>query len=327
MAVPTQAQFHRPVLEILAEAGSPLTIRRIMDTAAARMNLAEADKQQTEANGARKWEKRVRWAVHYLKDFGGLVQSPQYRQYEATPEGRQFLADNEGDITIRQLKELKATAAEPIPTDAAATPEYQENIFEHGRADLTAPAAIDATSEGNILDDPDVTPDDLIQAGYQQVLERLAEEMLESVKGVSPDRFEQLVVELLVEMGYGQGQAVGRTGDGGIDGIINQDTLGLERVYIQAKRYTSGSVGEPEIRNFSGSLDPYGATKGVFITTSTFSGTARQTARAISAGNKLIRLVDGNELAQLMIRHGVGVVTEYTYEIKKLDENYFAEEI
>ena len=127
-------------------------------------------------------------------------------------------------------------------------------------------------------------------------------------------------------MGYGEGVTVGRSGDGGIDGIINQDALGLEKVYVQAKRWAS-QVGEPEIRNFSGSLDPHGATKGVFITTSTFSSTARQTAQTISAGSKFIRLVDGNELAQLMIRHGVGVVTEYTYEIKKLDENYFAEDV
>ena len=145
-----------------------------------------------------------------------------------------------------------------------------------------------------------------------------------SVKSVSPER--AIGCRLLVKMGYGQGETVGRSGDGGIDGIIDQDALGLEKVYIQAKRWGS-QVGEPEIRNFSGSLDPYGATKGVFITTSTFSSTARQTAQNISAGNKLIRLVDGDELARLMIRYGVGVVTETTYEVKKLDENYFAEDV
>ena len=143
----------------------------------------------------------------------------------------------------------------------------------------------------------------------------------------APAQFERLVVNLLEQMGYGEGKVVGRSGDGGIDGIISQDALGLEKVFVQAKRYTAGSVGEPEIRNFSGSLDAQGASKGVFITTSTFSSTARQTAQTISAGNKFIRLVDGTELTQLMIRHGVGVVTERTYEIKKLDENYFTEEI
>ena len=126
-------------------------------------------------------------------------------------------------------------------------------------------------------------------------------------------------------MGYGDGRVVGRSGDQGIDGILNQDTLGLEKVYVQAKRFDNAQVGEPEIRNFSGSLDPYGATKGVFITTSRFSSTAQQTAENISRGGKFIRLIDGEELAKLMISHGVGVVTEITYEVKKLDANYFAE--
>ena len=161
---------------------------------------------------------------------------------------------------------------------------------------------------------------------YKELLANLISDLRTTVNGVDPDRFEQLVVKLLVQMDYGEGQRVGRSGDGGIDGVIDQDALGLEKIYVQAKRYTSGSVGEPEIRNFAGSMIAHGATKGVFITTSHFSNTARQTAANVSQRNETIRLVDGNELAHLMIRHGVGVVTEYTYEIKKLDENYFADE-
>ena len=142
----------------------------------------------------------------------------------------------------------------------------------------------------------------------RQLRAKLADELLESIMKLTPDRFEQLVVNLLEKMGYGKGEAVGRSGDGGIDGI-NQDPLGLEKVYIQAKRW-SNQVGEPEVRNFSGSLDAKGAAKGVFITNSTFSRAAKETARNISAGNKLIRLIDGQELVKLMIQHGVGVVTE-----------------
>ncbi len=153
---------------------------------------------------------------------------------------------------------------------------------------------------------------------------RLSGELLESVKSISPDTFESLVVRLLERMGYGEGSVVGQSGDGGIDGIINQDPLGLEKVYIQAKRWQN-QVGEPEIRNFSGSLEAKGANKGVFITTSAFSSSARQTARYISAGSKYIRLIDGEELTHLMIEHGVGVVTETAYEIKKIDENYFVD--
>ena len=124
-------------------------------------------------------------------------------------------------------------------------------------------------------------------------------------------------------MGYGDGRVVGRKGDHGIDGILNQDKLGMEKIYVQAKMFESAQVPEPEIRNFSGSLDPFGATKGVYITTSTFPATARQTAEHLSRGGKFIRLIDGNELAELMISNGVGVVTEITYEVKKLDANYF----
>ena len=127
-------------------------------------------------------------------------------------------------------------------------------------------------------------------------------------------------------MGYGEGEVVGRSGDQGIDVIIDQDPLGLEKVYVQAKRWQN-PVNEPEIRNFSGSLLAKGSTKGVFVTTSTFAPKARETARLISAGNQFIRLIDGAELADLMIRHGVGVVVETIYEVKKLDENYLGGEM
>ena len=149
-------------------------------------------------------------------------------------------------------------------------------------------------------------------------------ELLERVKTMPPASFEQLVVHLLSKMGYGQGETVGQTGDGGIDGIINQDALGLEKVYIQAKRWEENQVGDREIRNFSGSLDGEGATKGVFITSSTFSKRARERAKSISQGNKFIRLIDGKELVRLMVNHDVGVVLKIRYDVKQLDENFFA---
>ena len=162
---------------------------------------------------------------------------------------------------------------------------------------------------------------------YRELQSQLADDILDSMKGISPTSFERLVNRLLSQMGYGEiDRETGHSGDRGIDGILNQDTLGLEKIYVQAKRYDdSNRVGEPEIRNFAGSLDGQGATRGVFITTSTFLSTARQTAKNISMGNKSIILIDGPELAQLMIRHGVDVVTEITYEIRTLDANYFAE--
>ncbi len=159
----------------------------------------------------------------------------------------------------------------------------------------------------------------------------LATDLLDNLTHIPPSSFEHTVLDLLENMGYGRARHIGRTGDGGIDGIIDQDTLGLDSVYVQAKRWTS-QVGEPEIRSFSGSLDPHGATRGILITTSGFSESARRTAEAISTGSKHIRLVDGRELTQLMIRHSVGVTTDTPHHARKnvtpysdtgLDENYF----
>ena len=187
-------------------------------------------------------------------------------------------------------------------------------------ADTTDP------SSGSVESNTAVTPEELMAQSARQLQTKLADELLESITQLTPDRFEQLVVNLLEKMGYGKGEAVGRSHDGGIDGIINQDKLGFEKVYIQAKRW-SNQVGEPEIRNFSGSLDAKGAAKGVFITTSTFSSPAKRTAQNISTGNRLILLIDGQELTKWMIEHGVGVVTLSTYKVQKIDEIYFAEDV
>ena len=301
MAVPSKKDLHRPALEIVAASGGSVSVRQFNDVLARHFELTEEDLDDRSSSGSRRFYDRVSFALQDLK-LSGLIMQPARGYRQITDAGQRFLQNHQGVITDRDLRQMRTQ----LPTDGGGS---------------------DSAYTDYLPDSQDATPTDLIDLGYKQLQTRLADDITESLAKVTPDRFEQLVVDLLVKMGYGQGETIGRSGDGGIDGIINQDALGLEKVYIQAKRYTAGSVGEPEIRNFSGSLDPYGATKGVFITTSTFSNSARQTAQTISAGNKLIRLVDGKELAQLMIKHGVGVVTEYTYEIKKLDENYFAEEI
>ena len=181
------------------------------------------------------------------------------------------------------------------------------------------------TAVTNTPTDDDASPQDKIDAGYRELRDKLVDDLLDSISQISPESFEQLVVDLLQKMGYGKGQVVGKSGDRGIDGIINQDALGLEKVYLQAKRWQN-TVGEPDIRNFIGSLVvAEGASKGVFVTNSTFSASARQTAQTTS--NMFIRLIDGPELAKLMIDHNVGVITQYTYKIQKLDENYFSDEL
>ena len=171
------------------------------------------------------------------------------------------------------------------------------------------------------------TPEESLETAHQTLRMNLALEVLEKVKTCSPAFFERLVVELLVKMGYGgtredAGQAVGRSGDGGIDGIIKEDRLGLDVIYLQAKRWEN-TVGSPEIQKFAGALQGRRATKGVFITTSDYSKGAREFAGAIN--NKII-LIDGDELADLMIDYNVGVSIFATYETKKIDSDYFIEE-
>ena len=229
-----------------------------------------------------------------------MLEYPTRGRSRITPKGIEYLASHQGEIQNAELLRIA-----------------------EGRDD--GPVVPEGPGSPTSLDDAnDVTPDEQMGINHLQHENMLSDEILDAVKGVSHSGFERLVVELLEKMGYGTGRPKGGKGDGGIDGILNQDPLGLEKVYVQAKRYVKApQVGEPEIRNFSGSLDPHGATKGVFITTAEFSSTARDTAENIPRGGKFIRLIDGPELARLMIRHGVGVVTEATYEVKKIDANYF----
>ena len=305
MAVPATNEFHRPILEIAAESVGLLSARQFTEAMAKTFNATEEDMQERSSSGVRRFADRVQWSMHNLR-LAGALDRPSRGKYQITDRGRSFLAAHDGPVTNNDLRRLQD---EPRHND--------------GNADYKIDTGTVDTREGG----PDVTPKDMMDTGHERLHTQLAEDLKENVSIVSPTQFERLVLDLLHKMGYGEPEHTGHSGDGGIDGIINQDALGLEKVYVQAKRYTSGSVGEPEIRNFAGSMMAQGATKGVFITTSGFSNTAKQTAANVSQRNETIRLVDGNELAQLMIRHGVGVVTEYTYEIKTLDENYFAEEI
>ena len=171
------------------------------------------------------------------------------------------------------------------------------------------------------------TPEETLEAAYQRIRKELATELLKRVKESAPEFFERLVVELLVNMGYGgsrrdAGKALGGSGDEGIDGIINEDRLGLDMIYLQAKRWT-GTVGRPEIQKFVGALHGKRAKKGVFITTGTFSSDAEEYASHI---DPKVVLIDGTQLAELMIDFNIGVTKSSTYEIKRIDSDYFGEE-
>ena len=304
MAVPSQRELHRPILEIADGAKEDIMPKQyIIEKVVERFSLTNDDiLEKVPSGGQTRLENRVTWALSYLKK-AGFLQSPSRAHFQITPQGKELLATGADDLLSLRWNALDA--------------------MRQGGGDADSSHTVANNEVGT--DSEDSTPDEQFAALYRELSDRLAEELLERAKQVSPAGFERLVVSLLEKMGYGQGEAVGRSGDGGIDGIINQDALGLEKVYIQAKRWEN-QVGEPEIRNFSGSLEAKGANKGVFITSSSFGPRARETARFISAGNKFIRLIDGEELARLMINHGVGVVSEIIYDVKKLDENYFAED-
>ena len=296
MAVPTLDELHRPVLEIANASARRLTRKEFVEQVSTMLSLTNADLQETVSSGRKfQFEHRTNWAITDLKK-AGLMNNPQRNQWEITQAGRGFLETQQGIIKLADLQDRWPESQEGLGTSATV-----------------------ADGSG------DITPDEQLAKSHEEYQAMLYDEILDNVKEVSPSGFEHLVLELLSRMGYGDGRVVGRSGDQGIDVILNRDTLGLEKVYVQAKRYTSNPVGEPEIRNFSGSLVARGASKGVFITTSTFSATARQTAQTVSLGNQYVRLINGKELAELMNKHNVGVVTEITYEVKKLDANYFAD--
>ena len=181
------------------------------------------------------------------------------------------------------------------------------------------------TSDEEVIAESDLPPIEAIARAHDELEDNLVDDILDILKRGTSSRFEQIAVNLLEKIGYGNGKWVGGPADGGIDGIIEKDPLGFEKIGIQAKCYTDKSVGGPEIRDFNTALNFIGASIGVVVTTSTFSSQAKQAAQTASASdNKFIRLIDGQELANLMIRYGVGVLTENTYEVKKLDENFFS---
>ena len=251
---------------------------------------------------------RVGWARTYL-DQAGSLHSTRRGFFRISDRGLSLLSTNPISIDDRYLRRY---------------PEFVEFLSRKTRKRKTDELPTTA-NETNIENEN--TPEEALESSFQVIRNRLASEVLEQVKSCSPNFFERLVVDLLVAMGYGgmreaAGQAVGQSGDGGIDGIIKEDQLGLDVIYLQAKRW-EGNVSRPEIQKFAGALQGKRAKKGVFITTSDFTKEAREFAGGID--NKLI-LIDGIELAEYMIDFNVGTSTVNTYEIKRIDSDYFVEE-
>ena len=301
MTIPDFQSIFLPLLKTCAD-GQEHTKQELLPLLAKQFGLTEAELSIKLASGKQgMFDNRVGWAKSYLKQ-AGLLENLRHGVFRITARGLQVLDENPQPLNIRYLKRATEFLA------ARGKPKDESKFVEL--------AAVNPE-----------TPDELIAGGYRQLREALAIELLDRIMHVTPSRFEELVVELLLKMGYGgtqedAGRVVGKSGDGGIDGIINEDRLGLDVIYIQAKRWEA-DVGRPEIQKFVGALAGNKANKGVFITSSGFSKGATDYASQV---NHRVVLIDGPMLAELMMDHDLGVSTKDVYTVKRLDTDYFEED-
>lgn len=304
MAIPGYQDFMLPILK-LASDGKEHSITETLETLAEQAGISEHEREIMLPSGTQtRLYNRVTWAVTYLTK-SVLLKKVARGKFKLTDRGSDVLKNTPPYIDnafLGQFSEFQLfkTKKNPKPSDGEQ------------------PGGNDAA------EDIDATPDERLDAAYKELRGTLADDLLEKVRNGTDKFFEHLVVDLLVAMGYGgsqeeSGRVVGRSGDGGIDGVIQEDRLGLDMVYIQAKKWQN-NVGPDEIRKFVGSLGEQKAHKGVFITSGAYTSGARQAA---DKANAKVVLIDGEQLAQLMIDHGVGVADHKAYVIKKLDSDYF----
>jgi len=298
MAVPDYQSLMLPLLRVAGD-GQEHSLRDVIDGLALQFGLTDKDRRELLPSGRQaKLDNRVGWARTYLKK-AGLLESTGRGRFRVTERGLEVLRADPKAIDVRFLEQF---------------PEFVQ--FRTRKKQDTG-----------VEEREDETPEEMLEASYQSLRRDLADHLLERVRLCSPEFFERLVVDLLVAMGYGgsrkdAGQAVGQSGDGGIDGIIKEDKLGLDAIYIQAKRW-KGTVGRPVVQGFAGSLAGQRARKGVPITSSRFSDDAKDYVNRIE---RKIVLIDGEELADLMIDHEIGVTRVGSYTLKRIDLDYFSDE-
>lgn len=303
MPIPDFQTLMRPLIAAHADGKEHLN-RDLVRQLADEFGLSEEERREMLPSGRSKlFDNRVGWAKNHVMR-AGLLDSPRRAVSQITERGRQALIDHPERLDIRALKEFE---------------DYRK--LREQRTEVTG-----ETETGDDEATEDAPPEEMLESAYQRVRRQIEADLLREIMENSPDFLEQVVVDLVVRMGYGgsrkdAGEALGRSGDEGIDGIIKEDPLGLDIIYLQAKRW-EGSVGRPEIQKFAGALQGQRARKGIFITTSNFTTDAREYVSRIDT--KII-LIDGLRLARLMFDHGIGVSTASTYEVKRLDSDYFAE--
>ncbi len=297
MPIPTMYDLTLPILELLND-GKRHDSSAILNHLAQHFKLTATEINERTPGGRNRFANRISWTRMELRN-AGLLDYMDGGASRITERGRKVLDDKPPRIDKTFLNQFE---------------EYRNLLKKDTTESANKPS--DSSNED--------TPEENLKAAYDTIRSYLAKEILEVVKNCSASFFEWLVVDVLVGMGYGgsreeAGQAVGRSGDGGIDGIINEDRLGLDVIYVQAKRW-EGPVGSPQIRNFVGALAGQKAGKGVFITTSTFTDGAQEYVKTV--GTRII-LIDGRQLADFMIDYNVGVSTEAVYELKRIDTAYF----
>lgn len=304
MDIPDFQTVMRPLLDAIRD-GKEHSLRELLDQLGDVFQLSEDDRKRLLPSGRQGvFTNRVAWAKTHLR-MAGLIEPSARGVFRITPKGLEVLRSTKDRVDLRLLKEQ--------PGYLEARSRKREKPGPNG-----GEASIPVTQ----------TPEELMEGAIEALRESLGRELRAKLKASSPRFFEQLVVELLVRMGYGgtrqdAGQAIGKSGDEGIDGIINEDRLGLDTIYIQAKRWEQ-TVGRPEIQKFAGALQGFRARKGIFITTSEFSKEARDYASRIES--KIV-LIDGDQLWNFMIDYGIGVSIAATYEVKRIDNDYFGDDV
>ena len=306
MPIPDFQSVILPVLRLSAEGEIWLVdaVTRISND----FDLTDEEREELLPSGSvTRIRDRVSWSVTYLVK-AGLVERPRRGHFVITEQGKSALRDAPERIDISFLSKFEGFK------------KFQEkNVEDHPAKKNEATQQTLAFTE---------TPEERMREAFEEINETLRDDLLKSILKASPEFFEKLIVDLMLGMGYGSkgtGERIGKVGDGGVDGVINEDALGLDVVYLQAKRYSPDNhVGIREIREFAGALDGKGAKKGVFVTTSSFARNAKTFVDSISI-QKRLRLIDGDELTRLMIEYGVGVRDQWTLTSKRVDTDYFEE--
>ena len=305
--IPDYQTLMLPLLKLVSDEQEH-QYRNLIESLAVQFEVSDMERKELLASGNQSiFDNRVGWAKTYLKK-AGLIESPKRATFIITELGRQALVKRPDRIDTKYLRQFPAFLV----------------FLKSSRINND-----NGVVESALIDNYEQTPEELLDKVYQQIRKSFESELLTKIFDLSPTFFERLVVELLVKMGYGgsindAGKAMGKSGDEGIDGTIKEDKLGLDIIYIQAKRWKPGNVvGRPELQKFVGALAGQGAKKGIFITTSNFTKDARE---YIPRNETKIVLIDGEQLAQLMIDYNLGCTSQQTYELKKIDGDYFGED-